>query len=102
MTFWDAFAKGFEWITGRITRILAVATGTLVTLTGTGIIPDAQLKYWMAVIAILTYWRGQATGATYNQAKAIVALSTTGVPNVNAEPDTRSSSTLPDSRHPGL
>lgn len=42
------------------TRILGVATGTLVTLTGTGIIPDSHLKYWMAAIAVLTYWRGQS------------------------------------------
>ena len=73
MTFWDFAAKALDWLSDKWTRVLAGATGTLVTLTGAGVIPDSQLKYWMAAIAVLTYWRGQATGKVYVQAKAVLS-----------------------------
>lgn len=49
------------------TRAIGVSAGTLTTLCGTGIIPNSQMKYWMAALAILTYWRGQTTSNTYNK-----------------------------------
>jgi hypothetical protein len=73
MTFWDFATHAIEWLSNYVTRIIAISTGTLVTLTGTGIIPDRHLKYYMAAIAVLTYWRGQSTGKTYVQAKAALA-----------------------------
>lgn len=82
MTFWDAFVKAFEWVSNRITRILGLAQGTIAVLSGmAGIIPDKQLKYWLAVSAVLTFWRGQATGKTYTQAKAVLA----SVPTIQPE-----------------
>lgn len=72
MTFWDFAAHAIEWMSNTATRILAVSIGTLTTLTATGLIPDKDLKYWMAAVAILTYWRGQATGTVYKQAKAVL------------------------------
>lgn len=77
MTAWDFLAHSLEWLSNTATRILGVATGTLVTLTGTGIIPDKNLKYWMAAVAVLTFWRGQSTGATYKQARAVLAANPT-------------------------
>jgi hypothetical protein len=70
---------------------LLLSTGTLVTLTGTDIIPNADLKYYMAAIAVLTYWRGSSTSKTYASAQAIVKQNATPdvplVPNpVKTEP----------------
>jgi len=91
MTFWQFATNVFTWFEGRTTRIIAIATGTLVTLTGTDIIPNADLKYYMAAIAVLTYWRGSSTSKTYASAQAIVKQNATPdvplVPNpVKTEP----------------
>lgn len=83
MTFADLLYKGFVWLELRFTRALALLAGTLAVLTGTGIIPDAQLKYYTAAIAILTFWRGQATNKTYVQAKAVLAANPTPPPKEN-------------------
>lgn len=41
------------------TKVLAFAQGTIAALAGVaGLIPDAHLKYWMALLALLTFWRG--------------------------------------------
>lgn len=41
------------------TKILGFLQGTIAAIAGvTGIIPDAHLKYYMAAIALLTFWRG--------------------------------------------
>jgi hypothetical protein len=84
MSFWQFATNVFNWFEGRTTRIIGLATGTLVTLTGTGIIPEAQLKYWMAAIAVLTYWRGSSTAKTYSSAQAIVKQA--AVPDVPLVP----------------
>ena len=72
MTAWQFLTNVFAWFEGRTTRIIGIATGTLVTLTGTGIIPNEDLKYYMSAIAVLTYWRGQCTAKTYTNAQQIV------------------------------
>lgn len=73
MTFADLLYKGFCWMEARFTRILGVTAGTISALTGTGIIPESHLKYYLAAIAILTFWRGQSTNKTYVEAKAVLA-----------------------------
>lgn len=73
MTFADLIYKAFLWLEGKFTRVLAIAGGTIATLAASDVIPASQLKYWMAAIAVLTYWRGQATNIVYQQAKAIVS-----------------------------
>jgi hypothetical protein len=41
------------------TKVLGAAQGTIAAVAGvTGIIPEAHLKYYMALIALLTFWRG--------------------------------------------
>ena len=41
------------------TKILGFAQGTIAAVAGvSGIIPDKQLKYWLAASAVLTFWRG--------------------------------------------
>lgn len=41
------------------TKILGFLQGTIAAVAGvTGIIPDTHLKYYMAAIALLTFWRG--------------------------------------------
>ena len=76
MTFWDALAKAYEYVSDRITRILGLAGGTISVLAASNVIPPDELKYWMASIAVITFWRGQATGKVYQQAKTIVANGT--------------------------
>lgn len=47
------------WWTGHGTKIIAFISGTIAAVAGvTGIIPEAHLKYYMGVIAVLTFWRG--------------------------------------------
>lgn len=61
----------WAWIQNNGTKILSYLVGTLGIIASTSdIIPQAQLKYWILVIAILTYWRG--TGNTQNIANAVV------------------------------
>lgn len=76
MTFWDALGKTYEYVSDRITRILGITGGTISVLAASNVIPPDQLKYWMAAIAVITFWRGQATGKVYQQAKTIVANGT--------------------------
>ena len=41
------------------TKLLAFAQGTIAALAGVaGLIPETHLKYWMALLALLTFWRG--------------------------------------------
>jgi hypothetical protein len=40
------------------TKVLAALSGSIVALTGAGIIPDHQLKYYMAVSNLAVFWRG--------------------------------------------
>ena len=73
MTFWDAMKGIWTWVEGHITRILALSLGTVTALLTTGVIPAADVKWYMAAITVLTYWRGEATNNTYQVAKAVVA-----------------------------
>jgi hypothetical protein len=46
------------------TKALGLIQGTIAALCGvTGVIPDAQLKYWLAASAVLTFWRGFVNSA---------------------------------------
>lgn len=48
-----------KWWRDHGTKILGFAQGTIAALAGVaGIIPDKQLKYWLASSAVLTFWRG--------------------------------------------
>lgn len=41
------------------TKVIGFAQGTIAAIAGvTGIIPESHLKYYMAAIAVLTFWRG--------------------------------------------
>lgn len=73
------------------TKILGLAQGTIATLCGiAGIIPDTQMKYWLAASAILTFWRGFgntqaiASAVTQQHAEAITQAIATGTPVVMA------------------
>lgn len=61
----------FELIHLYGTRALGVAAGTITTLCGTGLIPDSHTKYYMAALALLTYWRGASTSAAFNAATTV-------------------------------
>lgn len=73
MTFWQFATNVFTWFEARTTRILGLASGTLAILAGSNVVPDNQLKYYMAAIAVLTFWRGQSVSNTVTQAKTIIA-----------------------------
>jgi len=79
MTFADLIYKGFVWIEARFTRILGLIGGTISILAASDVIPSAQLKYWIAAMAVLTFWRGQSTSKTYDQAKAVLSSATAPV-----------------------
>lgn len=41
------------------TKVLGAIQGTIAAVAGvTGVIPESHLKYYMAAIALLTFWRG--------------------------------------------
>lgn len=41
------------------TKVLGFAQGTIAAVAAVdGIIPAANLKYWMAALGVLTFWRG--------------------------------------------
>jgi hypothetical protein len=53
-----------SWWTNHGTKILGVAQGTVAALSGVaGIIPEHQLKYYLAASALLTVWRGFTNSA---------------------------------------
>jgi hypothetical protein len=85
MTFWDFLTNLMQWLEGKTTRIIALALGTVTALTGTGIIPEKQLKYYAAAITVLTYWRAQAVSKTVDAAKAIVVTQAKADAQVLAE-----------------
>ena len=51
------------------TKILGIAQGTVALLCGMAdVIPESQMKYWLAASAVLTYWRGNVNTAAIAQA----------------------------------
>jgi hypothetical protein len=49
------------------TKLLGLAQGTIAAVAGvTGIIPEHQLKYWLAASGVLTVWRGYVNTAAGN------------------------------------
>lgn len=66
------------FISDHVTKFLGLAQLTIATLCGiAGVIPDSQLKYWMAASAVLTVWCGfgntQAIAAAVVQKQADAA-----------------------------
>lgn len=50
------------------TKLIGFTQGTIAAIAGvTGIIPDAHMKYYMAAIAVLTFWRGFFNSAQARQ-----------------------------------
>lgn len=86
MTFWDAMAGVWVWCEARFTRGLGVAGGTISVLFANGIIPPKQVVYYLTALNILTYWRGEATGTTYQVAKAVAATVKQVVPASSSNP----------------
>lgn len=59
------------FLSSYATRTLGIAQGTVALLCGmTGVIPDHQMKYWLAASAVLTFWRGQSVSNSFNTAVA--------------------------------
>ena len=79
-TFWDFVLISFSWIGARSTRILGLASGTLAILAASDVVPKNHLPYYMAAIAVLTFWRGQSTAKVVADANAIVAKATVPSP----------------------
>jgi hypothetical protein len=87
MTFWQFLVIVYNWLDDRWTRILGVFGGTLSVLLASGVIPAAWSKWFMAGIAVLTYWRGQSTANTVNTAKAIVQQTPVIIDKVSTPPE---------------
>jgi hypothetical protein len=49
------------------TRILGGVTGTITVLLTQDVIPPSHVKYYLAAIAVLTYWRGQGNADSIAQ-----------------------------------
>jgi hypothetical protein len=49
------------------TKILGGLIASVSFLSGSGIIPPGQLKYYTVVLGLLTIWRGIFTGNAYTQ-----------------------------------
>ena len=50
------------------TKVIGFLQGSIAAIAGvTGIIPDAHLKYYMGVIALLTFWRGFINSELHKQ-----------------------------------
>jgi hypothetical protein len=59
--FWQFLYNTGGYFITHGTRMLGIAQGTVAVISGmNGIIPPEQLKYYLGVSAVLTYWRGQA------------------------------------------
>ena len=59
--FWQFIYTLGGYIITHGTRMLGIAQGTVAVIAGmNGVIPADQLKYYLGVSAVLTYWRGQA------------------------------------------
>lgn len=55
----NGFERLHKWIAGHATKLLGFAQGTIAALAAVdGIIPAQHLKYWMASLGVLTFWRG--------------------------------------------
>ena len=85
---WQFLLLCFAWIGGRATRGLAILQGTLAIIAAQdGLLTQKQVSAVILFIAILTFWRGQATATTYASAQAIVKQAATpDVPLVNPIP----------------
>jgi hypothetical protein len=59
--FWQFLYNVGGYFITHGTRMLGIAQGTVAVISGmNGVIPPDQLKYYLGVSAVLTYWRGQA------------------------------------------
>jgi hypothetical protein len=48
-----------DFLKNHGTKLLGAIQGTVAAVAGvTGVIPESHLKYYMAAIALLTFWRG--------------------------------------------
>jgi hypothetical protein len=57
----------FNFCGTHATKLLGGLTATVSYLNGVGIIPNGQLKYYTAVLAVLTIWRGVFSGNAYSK-----------------------------------
>lgn len=52
-------------ISRHLTKLLGFAQGTIAAIAAVdGIIPATHLKYWMASLGVLTFWRGMVNSST--------------------------------------
>jgi hypothetical protein len=75
----------WNYCTCHFTRILGGIQGSLAVLSGVGVIPLGDLKYYVAVTALLTYWRGQ--GNADKIADKVVAKQAAASPLVQPPPE---------------
>ncbi len=48
-----------KFFDAHLTKVLGFVSGTISAIASVGgLIPDSHLKYYMAVIAVTTFWRG--------------------------------------------
>ena len=59
MTPGEAYRTAKQFIDSHGTKVIGFVTGTISAVASvSGIIPESHLKYYMAGIAVLTFWRG--------------------------------------------
>jgi hypothetical protein len=56
-----------NWLGDHATKILGASVATVSYLNAEGIIANGHLKYYTAVLSVLTIWRGFFTANAYQQ-----------------------------------
>lgn len=57
--FFEFVNRVHAWVSAHMTKLLGFAQGTIAAIAAVdGIIPANQLKYYMATLGLLTFWRG--------------------------------------------
>jgi hypothetical protein len=62
--------KLLEYWNSHGTKILGFVSGSIAAVAGVGgLIPEAHLKYYMAAIALMTFWRGFTNSAQQDKSE---------------------------------
>lgn len=54
----NAFRRAWDIWSTHGSKIIGFIVGTISALASTDVIPESHLKFYMAAIAVLTFWRG--------------------------------------------
>lgn len=98
MTFWQFLYNVWSFFSANGTKFLGLAQGTVALIAGmSDVIPSADVKYWLAASAVLTFWRGFANSATIASTQT---QTTVTKQEVKTDADTPETKGTPDAQTP--